>query len=417
MTPSGSPAPIETAGYGRRWLSIIGVGEDGVEGLGAAAREAVANAETVFGGKRHLRLIEILIRGDAVAWPSPIRSVIPKIEVLRGTPVAVLASGDPFHHGIGSVLAESIAAAECSVFPAPSSFALAAGRMGWAVQDADLLSLCGHPVETLLPRLQPSQRLLVLSADETTPQTVARLLTGNGFGASQITVLEALGGPAERIRKSRAEGFDLPDIARLNLMAICVVAAPEARLIPAGAGLDDRLFDSDGMLTKREIRAVTLSSLAPRAGERLWDIGAGSGSVAIEWLLAHPANRAVGVERRNDRAARARKNAAALGVPHLEIVVGEAPGAMASLPAPDAVFIGGGIAGEGVLAAAWRALPSGGRLVANSVTLESELALGAFVGPAGGTLTRLSVERLDRIGGMQGFRPAMTVTQLRATKP
>ena len=171
------------------------------------------------------------------------------------------------------------------------------------------------------------------------------------------------------------------------------------------------------MLTKREIRAVTLSSLAPRAGERLWDIGAGSGSVAIEWLLAHPANRAVGVERRNDRAARARKNAAALGVPHLEIVVGEAPGAMASLPAPDAVFIGGGIAGEGVLAAAWRALPSGGRLVANSVTLESELALGAFVGPAGGTLTRLSVERLDRIGGMQGFRPAMTVTQLRATKP
>ena len=417
MTPSGSPAPIETAGCGRRWLSIIGVGEDGVEGLGAAARQAVANAETVFGGKRHLRLIENSIRGEAVAWPSPIRSVIPKIEALRGTPVAVLASGDPFHHGIGSVLAESISAAEYSVFPAPSSFALAAGRMGWAVQDADLLSLCGHSVETLLPRLQPSRRLLVLSADETTPQTVARLLTGKGFGASQITVLEALGGPAERIRESRAEGFDLPDIARLNLMAICVAAAPEARVIPAGAGLDDRLFDSDGMLTKREIRAVTLSSLAPRAGERLWDIGAGSGSVAIEWLLAHPANRAVGVERRNDRAARARKNAAALGVPHLEIVVGEAPGAMASLPAPDAVFIGGGIAGEGVLEAAWRALPSGGRLVANSVTLESDLALGAFVGQTGGTLTRLSVERLDRIGGMQGFRPAMTVTQLRATKP
>ena len=417
MTPSGSPAPIETAGYGRRWLSIIGVGEDGVEGLGAAARQAVANAETVFGGKRHLRLIENLIRGDAVAWPSPIRSVIPKIEALRGTPVAVLASGDPFHHGIGSVLAESISAAECSVFPAPSSFALAAGRMGWAVQDADLLSLCSHPVETLLPRLQSSRCLLVLSADETTPQTVARLLTDNGFGASQITVLEALGGPAERIRESRAENFDVSDIARLNLMAICVAAAPEARVIPAGAGLDDRLFDSDGMLTKREIRAVTLSSLAPRAGERLWDIGAGSGSVAIEWLLAHPANRAVGVERRNDRAARARKNAAALGVPRLEIVVGEAPGAMASLPAPDAVFIGGGIAGEGVLEAAWRALPSGGRLVANSVTLESELALGAFVGQTGGTLTRLSVERLDRIGGMQGFRPAMTVTQLRATKP
>ncbi len=374
-------------------------------------------AATVFGGQRHLRLLASLIRREAVAWPRPIRSAVARIEALRGTPVAVLASGDPFHHGIGPLLAERIAPAEFEVFPAPSSFALAAGRLGWALQDVDPVSLCGPPVPTLVPRLQPLRRLLVLSADETTPAAVARLLVEHGFGASRIVVLEALGGPDERIRERRAEGFDLADIARLNLMAICVAGSPQARIVPLSAGLDDRLFASDGMLTKREIRAVTLSSLAPRAGELLWDIGAGSGSVAIEWLLAHRANRAIGIERREDRAARARENAAALGVPHLDIVTGEAPGVLGSLPAPDAVFVGGGIAGGGVLEAAWRALRPGGRLVANSVTLESDLVLGALVAETGGALTRLSVERLDRIGGLHGFRPAMTVTQFRAAKP
>lgn len=417
MTPPGSPAPTESAGSIRRWLSIIGVGEDGVEGLSAAAKQAVGDAEVVFGGRRHLRLLASLIRGETVAWPSPIRSAIPKIAAMRGTRVVVLASGDPFHHGIGSVLAEAVEADETTVFAAPSSFSLAAGRLGWALQDTGLVSLCGHPPETLLPHLQPARRVLVLSADETTPASVARLLHDNGFGPSQVVVMEALGGPAERVRACRADTFDLPEIARLNTMAITVEASAGARVIPMGAGLDDRLFENDGMLTKREIRAVTISSLAPRAGELLWDIGTGSGSIAIEWLLAHPANRAVGLERREDRAARARENAASLGVPHLEVVVGEAPSALGSLPAPDAVFVGGGIAREGVLEAAWNALSSGGRLVANSVTLESDLALGAFIARVGGTLTRLSVERLDRIGEMQGFRPAMTVTQLRATKP
>ena len=417
MTPSGSPAPTETAGPVRRWLSIIGVGEDGVEGLSAAARQAVADAEIVFGGQRHLRLLASLIRGETVPWPSPIRSAIPKIEALRGTRVAVLASGDPFHHGIGSLLTEAVAADETAVFAAPSSFSLAAGRMGWAVQDAGLVSLCGHPIETLLPYLQPSRRLIVLSADGTTPHAVAHLLSRHGFGASRIAVLEALGGLSERVRECRADAFDLADVARLNTMAIAVEAESEARVIPLGAGLDDALFETDGMLTKREIRAVTLSSLAPRADELLWDIGAGSGSVAIEWLLAHPANRAIGVERREDRAALAGKNAAALGVPRLGVIVGEAPGALASLPAPNAIFVGGGIADDGVMETAWDRLSSGGRLVANSVTLESDTVLGGFVGKTGGTLTRLSVERLDRIGGMHGFRPAMTVTQLRATKP
>ncbi|MXY38177.1 MAG: precorrin-6y C5,15-methyltransferase (decarboxylating) subunit CbiE [Rhodospirillaceae bacterium] len=401
----------------RRWLSIIGVGEDGVEGLGPAARRAITEAAVVFGGRRHLRLVESLIRGRAAPWPSPIRDAIPEIEALRGSPVVVLASGDPFHYGIGSVLAERIAAEEMAVFPAPSSVALAAGRLGWAAQDAEIVSLCGPPPETLLPHLQPNRRVFVLSADNTTPQAVARLLTGRGFGASRMTVLEALGGPDERIRECRADAFDLTDVARLNLMAIAVEAAPDARIVPAGAGLADSLFETDGMLTKREIRAVTLSSLAPRAGELLWDIGTGSGSIAIEWLLAHPANRAVGIERRADRAALARKNAAALGVPRLEIVAGAAPGALSGLPAPNAIFVGGGISDASVLEAAWRALSRNGRLVANSVTLDSDRVLSAFVKENDATLTRLSVERLDRIGGLQGFRPAMTVTQLLAVKP
>ena len=383
----------------------------------AAAQQAVAEAAVVYGGRRHLRLVEKLIRGRAVPWPSPIRSAIPEIAALRSNPVAVLASGDPFHYGIGSVLAESITATEIAVFPAPSSLALAAGRLGWAVQEAEIVSLCGPPPETLLPSLQPGRRVLVLSADETTPQSVATLLSRHGFGASAMTVLEALGGPDERVRDCRADGFDLPDISRLNLIAIAVEAAADARVVPVASGLSDRLFETDGMLTKREIRAVTLSSLAPRAGEMLWDIGIGSGSIAIEWLLAHRANRAVGVERREDRAALARENAAAFGVPHLEIVVGQAPGALEGLPPPDAVFVGGGLAAAGVLEAAWRALPGGGRLVANSVTLDGDMVLGAFAKETGGALTRLSVERLDRIGGMTGFRPAMTVTQFQAARP
>ncbi|MYF08087.1 MAG: precorrin-6Y C5,15-methyltransferase (decarboxylating) subunit CbiT, partial [Rhodospirillaceae bacterium] len=215
----------------------------------------------------------------------------------------------------------------------------------------------------------------------------------------------------------RAAASDLTDVGGLNLKAHGVAAAPDARVVPAGAGLADSLFETDGMLTKREIRAVTLSSLAPRAGELLWDIGTGSGSVAIEWLLAHPANRAVGIERRADRAALARKNAVALGVPRLEIVIGAAPGALGGLPAPNAIFVGGGVSDANVLGAAWCALTRGGRLVANSVTLDSDRVLGAFVKENDATLTRLSVERLDRIGGLQGFRPAMTVTQLRAVKP
>ena len=399
------------------WLSIIGVGEDGVEGLNAAARQCISAAAYVFGGKRHLALVAPLVKGEAVPWPSPMSEALPRLLDLRGSPVAVLASGDPFHHGVGSLLAKKLPEGEYASHPAPSSFSLAAARMGWALQDIDTHSLCGRPLETLIPRFQPGRRLLVLSADETTPRAVAGLLSQRGFGASVVHVHEALGGAHERSRKCAAGQFDLEDIARLNLLAIELVAGPEARVLPLAPGLADEDFITDGMLTKRDIRAITLSSLAPNAGGLLWDIGTGSGSIAIEWLLAHPANRAIGLDRREDRAAGARQNATALGVPHFDVIIGDAPAALEGLAAPDAIFIGGGATDDGVITAAWQALIPGGRLVANSVTVDSDQALLAAVEEYGGTLTRISVEKLDRLGNMQAFRPALTVTQWRAKKP
>jgi precorrin-6Y C5,15-methyltransferase (decarboxylating) len=397
-------------------LSIIGVGEDGVEGLNAAARACVSQADYVFGGKRHLALVASLINGEAMPWPNPMSEALPQILNLRGTPVAVLASGDPFHHGVGSLLARDVPEVERIDLPAPSSFSLAAARIGWALQDVDMHSLCGRPLETLIPCLQPRRRLLVLSADENTPRAVAGLLSARGFGSSSITVLEALGGASECIRHCEADGFDFDDIARLNLLAIDLVAAPDAEILPLAPGLDDIRFETDGMLTKRDIRAVTLSALEPNSGGLLWDIGTGSGSIAIEWMLAHPASHAIALDSRSDRAGNAKQNAVALGVPGLKVIVGAAPDALANLAAPDAIFIGGGATAPGVIAAAWQALIPGGRLVANSVTVETDQALMSAAEEYGGSLTRISVEKLDNLGSLHAFRPAMTVTQWRVKK-
>lgn len=421
MTP-----PIETSSAVQKrpavparekWLSIIGISEDGVEGLSATARRRIADAAVVYGGNRHLDLVGELVTGEAQAWPRPIRDAIPDLLARRGQAVAVLVSGDPFFHSMGSIIAEEVSAEEFDAFPAPSSISLAAARMGWAIQDSEIVSLCGRPVEELIPYLQPGRRLLVLSSDETTPGAVAALLTERGFGASALTVLERLGGAAEKVGTCRADAFATDVVARLNMMAITVQASTEARPIPRASGLDDAVFDNDGMLTKREVRAITLSSLAPHPGEMLWDIGTGSGAVAIEWLLAHPANRAIAVEHHEERAAVARANAKKLGVPHLEIIVGRAPVALEGLEAPNAVFIGGGLSSTGVFDTAWEHLLPGGRLVANSVTLESDGVLAKAMKPTGGSMTRISVERLDQIGRMHGYRPAMTVTQFRALKP
>ena len=398
------------------WLSILGIGEDGVEGLSPRAVRLISDAGLVIGGARHLALCATLSHRETMVWPTPIADAIPLLLGRRPTPVAVLASGDPFCFGVGSLLAAHVPAAEFVCLPAPSAFSLACARLGWALQDAAVISFCGRPVAALAPLLQPHARILALSADASTPAQVATLMAARGFGPSRITVLEALGGPRERVRAATAVDFALSDINPLNLLAIEVAAGADARVIPLAAGLDDGCFDHDGQMTKSHVRAMTLAALAPRRGELLWDIGSGSGAVAIEWLLRHPANRAIGIERHPDRAARAARNAEALGVPSLRLVHGAAPAALAGLPQPGAVFIGGGAAQEGLIDAAWQALAPGGRLVVNAVTIETEAVLFAAVRRLGGSLARLGVDRLDSIGAMHGFRPAMTVTQFVATR-
>jgi precorrin-6B C5,15-methyltransferase / cobalt-precorrin-6B C5,C15-methyltransferase len=397
----------------RRWLSIVGIGEDGVEGLSLIARGLIAGADIVFGGERHLKLAAPLIKGESKRWPSPFSGAVGEVLTASGRQVCVLASGDPFHYGVGSVLAAHVAPDETLVVPAPSSFSLAAARLGWALHDSALVSV--H--DRIRPHLHQGARVLALTSDGDGPAALARLLAETGFGASRLTVLEALGGPSERIRATVAARFDLAGIAALNVVAVEVDASPGARVLAFTPGLPDDLFEHDGQITKREIRAVTLSSLAPCRGETLWDIGAGSGSVAIEWMLAHPSLRAIAVEQRADRADRIRRNAAAFGVPELDVVEGRAPEALAGLAAPDAVFVGGGASNDGALDAAIAVLRSGGRLVANAVTLKTESALIARQASLGGTLTRIALSRADSVGEKTAWRPALPVTQWVWVKP
>lgn len=375
----------------------------------------MSEAAFVFGGRRHLALADAIIEGERRPWPSPF--AIDAVLALRGHAVCVLASGDPFLHGVGGLLAGAVPAAEMAVVPAPSAFSLAAARLGWALNEVAQLALHARPLDLLRPHLHPGARILALVADGKTPAEVAALLAGAGFGGSRVTVLEALGGPRERIRSARADGFDLDRIGPLVTVAVAVVAGDAAHVIPRAPGLPDDAFAHDGQITKREIRALTLSALAPLPGELLWDIGAGSGSVAIEWMLAHASLRAFAIEADAARAGRARENAQSLGVPDLAIVEGAAPGELAGLPTPDAVFIGGGASDTGVIDAAVAALRAGGRLVINAVTLETEALLLARHAAMGGTLTRIALQRAEALGGMTAFRPAMPVTQWRWVKP
>jgi precorrin-6Y C5,15-methyltransferase (decarboxylating) len=399
-----------------RWLSIVGIGEDGIEGLTATARGLISAAEIVFGGKRHLALAVPLIRGAARAWPSPFDRAVEEVVAQRGRQVCVLASGDPYLYGVGSLLARHVEPAETIVVPAPSAFSLAAARLGWPLPDVAQVSLHGRALERVRPHLQPGTKVLALTSDSDGPAALAQLLTASGFGASKLIVLEALGGSRERVRTATAAGFDFSKVDPLNLVAIEVTAVANARVLARAPGLADDLYEHDGQLTKREIRAVTLSALAPRRHELLWDIGAGAGSVAIEWMLADPSLGAIAVEARPDRAARIRRNAAALGVPDLEVIEGTAPAALKELRLPDAIFIGGGASDPGVIEHAVAALRAGGRLVINAITTESEALLLARHATLGGSLTRVAIARAEPVGGMTGWRPALPVTQWMWTK-
>jgi precorrin-6B C5,15-methyltransferase / cobalt-precorrin-6B C5,C15-methyltransferase len=399
-----------------RWLSIVGIGEDGVSGLSPAARDLVSAAEIVFGGKRHLALAAPLIRGAARPWPSPFERGIEEVLALRGRNICVLASGDPFFFGVGSVLARELDAAEMVVMAAPSAFSLAAARLAWSLPDTVLLSLHGRDIALVRPHLQPHSRILALTSDAHTPRALAHVLNEGRFSRSRITVLESLGGPRERVRTSTAAKFNFADVHDLNTVGIQVIADEDAHIIPRASGLADEMFEHDGQITKREVRAVTLSSLAPRRGELLWDIGAGAGSVAIEWMLCDASLGAIAIEKREDRAARIRRNAAELGVPGLQVIEGTAPGALAGLPAPSAIFIGGGASEAGVLDTSISVLKPGGRLVVNAVTLATEKQLLARHAAVGGALTRIAIARAQAVGGETGWRPAMPVTQWTWTK-
>jgi precorrin-6Y C5,15-methyltransferase (decarboxylating) len=340
----------------------------------------------------------------------------PEILAQRGKPTVVLASGDPFCFGVGSKMAELVSMAEMVCVPAASAFSLACARLGWAQQSVSTLSFCGRPLEAVRPLLQPGQRLLALSEGPETPRILAAYLCSLGFGPSLMHIMQSLGGPKERTVTVTAQSYGQNMVDPLNLVALELVAGLDAPVIPLTPGLDDGFFEHDGQMTKHEMRAVTLAALAPRAGEHLWDIGCGAGSVAIEWLLRHPANTAEGVERLPHRADRALRNASRLGVPGLQVLVAEAPSGLEQLARPDAVFIGGG-ASEALVDGAWSALRPGGRLVINAVTLETTRLLFDLPERFGGRLTRLSIEHLDHVGPRQAFRPAMAVTQFVAVKP
>jgi precorrin-6Y C5,15-methyltransferase (decarboxylating) len=392
------------------WLSLIGIGEDGIAGLSPAARSRIAQARFVVGGARHLALVTPL-EAESMAWPSPLTDAFPAILERRGTPVVVLASGDPFYYGVGSLLAAGVPGDEMECIPAPSAFSLAAARLRWSLQDCRGVSLHGRELARIIPELQPRARILALSWDRTTPACLAALLCERGLGESALTVLEALGGPHEKITTTTAAAFAAEEFAHLNLVAVEVIADSQSRILPITSGLPDSWFETDGQLTKREVRALTLSALAPRRGELLWDIGAGSGSIAIEWLLRDPAMRAIAIEARDDRAARIRRNALALGVPQLVIVTGLAPSALESLPQPDAIFVGGGASDDGVLDGALAALPRGGRLVVNAVTVETEAELVTRFRRHGGELVRLDLSRIAALGDFHAFRPTLPITQ------
>ena len=409
--------PAEFDAPTQKWLTVVGIGEDGVAGLGDEAKRAISAASHVFGGKRHLTLAADLIRGAARPWPTPFDSEMRDVVALRGENVCVLASGDPFLHGVGVTLARAVPSTEMRVLPAPSAFSLAASRLGWALQDVETVSLHGHAIDLIRPLLQPGARIIALTSDGEAPASIARLLADSGFSASRLTVLEALGGGSERLSTAIAESFKLENINPLNVLALEIESSSQARVLPLVSGLADDLFEHDGQITKREIRAVTLSTLAPRRGELLWDIGSGSGSISIEWMLCHPSLRAIAIEHNVERADRIARNASACGVPGLEVIRGAVPEAFAGLPTPDVIFVGGGGSDAGVFDAVIAALRPGGRLIANAVTLEMEALLLAKHAALGGDLVRLQVSRAAPVGSMTGWRPAMPVTQWSWVKP
>ncbi|WP_420402544.1 precorrin-6y C5,15-methyltransferase (decarboxylating) subunit CbiE [Nisaea sp.] len=398
------------------WLHVIGIGEDGLDGLSRNAREYLGDAEILIGGARHLAMLPEDGR-ERIEWPSPLQSFIDRLHDLRGRKVAVLATGDPMQYGIGATFAKILPVEEMIVIPAPSAFSLSAARLGWPLAEVRTLTVHGRPLSLLAATLQPGARLILLSEGRETPGQVAAFLTGAGFGKSALTVFEHMGGAREARLDGVAESWEHAPGADFNTVAVQLSAPDRPVALGATPGLDDAFFENDGQLTKREVRAATLAALRPGPDQLLWDIGSGSGSISIEWMRADPLARAIAIEPKAERIARIRRNAENLGTPFLTIVEGSAPDALDGLEEPDAIFLGGGITAPGLLEICWNALKSGGRLVANVVTLEGEAELTEARAMLGGELVRIAVSRLEPVGPYHGWRPLMPVTQWICRKP
>lgn len=397
------------------WLNIVGIGEEGLDALPVVARNLIANAEILIGGARHLAMVDEDHPATRKTWDSPLKKTVAALRDLTDKRVVVLATGDPMSYGIGVTLTREFGREAVAVLPAPGAFSLAAARMGWPLQEVDCLTLHGRPLALLNLFIRPNAQLLILSENGETPAQIAKVLCERGYGASTISVFEHMGGDREAVCEDTAETWGQTCAADLNTVAVACIAGKEAMVLSRVPGLPDDAFLNDGQLTKRTVRAATLAALAPQPNEMLWDVGAGSGSVAIEWMRA--GGNAIAIERQPERCAFIAQNAAALGTPKLEIVTGSAPQVLSDLPTPDAVFIGGGVGTSDLAEACWKALPSSGRLVVNTVTLEGEARLLTLHERWGGDLSQIAVSRVDPVGKFRAWNPLRTVTQLAAVKP
>ncbi len=410
LTAGAYPHPNQP----EKWLSVIGIGEAGLVELSPLAQGLLDRAALIVGGKRHLAMLANINQTTQaqMAWTVQLEDSIASILKYRGTPVCVLASGDPLCYGVGVTLLRYVPIKEMTVIPAPSTFSLACARLGWSLTEVETVSLCGRDPDFLAAILTPNSKLLILSAGAATPQIVADLLTQRGYGDSQMTVLEHLGGDRERVIVDIARSWAGNDVAALNIIAVETQIDHTTIPINRLPGIPDSAYHHDGQLTKHQVRAITLAALAPMPGELLWDVGAGCGSIGIEWLRSHPRCRAIAIEQHPHRLQFIADNMSTLGTPQLQLVQGKAPAALADLPTPDAIFIGGGVTVPGLFDTCWTALRSGGRLVANAVTVESELQLLQWQQQVGGDLTRIAIQRTQNIGGFLGWKPLIPVTQL-----
>jgi len=403
------------------WIYIIGIGEDGLPGLGEAVKNHIQSADVLIGGVRHLKKVPEKFTeklATRIVWGKFIHDTLLSIKKFNGQKVVVLASGDPMFFGVGKALLKYFGKSEVIIYPHPGAFSLAVSRMGWPLADVATLTVHGRVLECVNRYVYPDARLLILSRDGDTPAELARLLTDTGYGDSQITVLEHLGGDLENRIEAQAKDGALSKTADLNTIAVTCVAGSDAKPMSLVSGLDDDHFIHDGQITKRETRAVTMAQLAPKPHEILWDIGSGSGSVAIEWLRAHPSLKAYAVERQKNRVENINTNAARFGVPELTVIGASAPDCFKDISeAPHAIFIGGGLTVDGLMDQAWHCLRPGGRLVANAVTLQGEARLLACAEKTNARFNRLSIARSAAVGGFQAMTPMRAVLQMIAEKP